>query len=122
MEKISHVKFWRETASKAIRLHQVSYPKPTTGSTMAHLFNPTANAIRISKQLSEPHMVGAKRELAALLTLLPIRLMKGPRHRAPQLIEMLVAIFQTTEQTHFHNSLAIKLQRVWLAFYPCPQH
>ncbi|MNP71719.1 hypothetical protein D3C76_1681440 [compost metagenome] len=83
MEKISHVKFWRETASKAIRLHQVSYPKPTTGSTMAHLFNPTANAIRISKQLSEPHMVGAKRELAALLTLLPIRLMKGPRHRAP---------------------------------------
>ncbi|AGM43343.1 hypothetical protein V428_08020 [Aeromonas hydrophila subsp. hydrophila AL09-71] len=89
---------------------------------MAHLFDPTANAIRIGKQLSERQMVGAQGELAALLTLLPIRLMKGPRHRAPQLIEMLVAIFQTTEQTHFNNGLAIKLQRVWLAFYPCPQH
>ncbi len=86
---------------------------------MAHLFEPTVNAIRVGKQLSERYMVGAKGELVALLTLLPIRLRKGPRHRAPQLIEMLVAIFQTTEQAHFHNGLAIKLQRVWLAFYPC---
>ncbi|MBL0499322.1 hypothetical protein JD514_19925 [Aeromonas caviae] len=89
---------------------------------MAHLFDPTANTIRIGKQLSERHMVGAQGELAALLTLLPIRLMKGPRHRAPQLIEMLVAIFQTTEQTHFHDGLTIELQRVWLAFYSCTQH
>lgn len=34
---------------------------------------------------------------------------------------MLVAIFQTTEQSHFHNGLAIKLQRIWLAFYPSTQ-
>lgn len=84
---------------------------------MAHLFYPTANAIRIGKQLGERHMVGAKCQLAALLALLPIRLMQGPRHRAPQLVEMLVAIFQTTEQSHFHNGLPIKLQRIWLTFY-----
>lgn len=75
---------------------------------MAHLFDPTGNAIRVGKQ-------------AALLTLLPIRLMNRPRHRAPQLIEILVTIFQTTEQSHFHNGLTIKLQRVWVAFYPSMQ-
>jgi len=56
------MKFWRETASKVIWLYQVGYPKPTIGSTMAHLFDPTANAIRVGKQLSERHMVGAQGE------------------------------------------------------------
>ncbi|ALP41972.1 hypothetical protein WL1483_2553 [Aeromonas schubertii] len=62
-------------------------------------------------------MMRANLEQIALFTLRPVRLMKGPRHRAPQLIEMKRTILSAAEQVHLHYRLPhFQLQGSWHAF------